>query len=129
LTLPRKKKQQLECIAKAGGGTYYAARNASEFRLAMAKVVSKPKFKGTVLKVIAVKQGKPFQAYVQIFRQGEEDYLESGFTDPPNPYSLKLLPGVYGIKVQDETVPDKPVVEMKGVVIESGKTESLVANF
>jgi len=35
-------KQQLECIAKAGGGTYYAARNASEFRLAMTKVVSKP---------------------------------------------------------------------------------------
>ncbi|RLB08744.1 MAG: hypothetical protein DRG59_04240, partial [Deltaproteobacteria bacterium] len=102
-------KQQLECIAKAGGGTYYAARNASEFRLAMTKVVSKPKFKGTILKVTALKDGKPFQAYVQIFRQGEEDRLESGYTDPPKPFSIKLLPGTYDIKVLDDSVPDKPV--------------------
>ncbi len=122
-------KQQLECIAKAGGGTYYAARNASEFRLAMAKVVSRPKFKGTILKVTALKDGKPFQAYVQIYRQGEEDRLESGYTDPPKPFSTKLLPGTYDIKVLDDSVPDKPVVELKGVVIEGGKTTEKIAEF
>ena len=122
-------KQQLECIAKAGGGTYYAARNASEFRLAMTKVVSKPKFKGTILKVTALKDGKPFQAYVQIFRQGEEDRLESGYTDPPKPFSIKLLPGTYDIKVLDDSVPDKPVVELKDVVIESSKTTEKIAEF
>ncbi|RLB08342.1 MAG: hypothetical protein DRG59_05310, partial [Deltaproteobacteria bacterium] len=82
-----------------------------------------------ILKITALKGGKPFQAYVQIYRQGEEDRLESGYTDPPKPFSTKLLPGTYDIKVIDESVPNSPVVELKGVVIKSGETRSVVADF
>jgi len=60
-----------------------------------------------ILKITAIKGGKPFQAYVQIYRQGEEDRLESGYTDPPKPFSIKLLPGTYDIKVLDDSILDK----------------------
>ena len=82
-----------------------------------------------ILKITAIKGGKPFQAYVQVYRQGEEDRLESGYTDPPKPFSIKLLPGTYDVKVLDDSVPDKPVVELKGVVIEGGKTTEKIAEF
>ncbi len=124
-----REKEQLDCIAKAGGGKYFTARNASEFSNAMKKVVEKPKFRVSVLKVTALKNGTPFQAYVRVFRQGENDHMAVGYTDPPSPFSLKLLPGVYDVWVQDGSVPDKPVVQLKGVNIEPGKTTEKVAEF
>ncbi len=122
-------KEQLECLAKAGGGTYYTARSANEFLFAMKKVVSKPKFEGGVLKVTAVKNGKPFSATVTVYKQGEGDELTWGDTAPNEPYTVRLLPGVYDIKVKDENAPEEPVVQFKGVEVTSGDTKTLTANF
>ncbi len=122
-------KKQLECIAKAGGGTYYTARNANQFLHAMRKVVSKPEFEGGILKVTAVKDGKPFSATVTVYKQGEEDSLIWNDTHPPEPYTVKLLPGVYDIEVKDENAPENPAVKFKGIEIKSGATRSLTTNF
>ncbi len=125
----REEKKQLECIAKAGGGTYYTARNANEFHLALRKVVSKPEFKGSLLKVTAVKNGKRFPALVAVFKHGTDQKVAEGFSEPPRPYSIKLLPGTYDIRVQDKSVPGEPVVNIKGVLVESGKTTEKLAEF
>ncbi len=125
----RDEKRQLECIAKAGGGNYYAATNASEFHMAMKKVVLKPQFQGGVLKITALKDGKPFQALVRVYKEGKDSALTVGYTDPPRPYSIKLLPGKYRVTVQDGTVPDKPIVELKGIVVTSAKSTGKTVEF
>lgn len=61
-------RKQLECIADAGDGTYYAAKDASALMLAGKKVVEDPKFAAGYLNVVALKDGKPFTAYINIFQ-------------------------------------------------------------
>jgi len=80
-----------------------------------------------ILQIMALKAGKPFQAYVYVYRQGEKDSLISGWIHKAKPRSYKLLPGVYDIKVQDSA--DKTVKEIKGVAIESGKTQTIETAF
>jgi Ca-activated chloride channel family protein len=115
-------RKQLECIAEAGGGTYFAAKNAGEFQMAANEVVKKPEFAGGVLKVTATKYGKPFGAWVYVYRQGETKKLTDMHTTEKRPASFKLLPGVYDIKVKDNSVPEKPVVTVKGMEVKPGET-------
>ncbi len=68
-------RKQLNCIAEAGGGSYYTATSASELELAAKKVVEISKVTGGLLEVTAVKEGEPFQARVYVYRQGEQDRL------------------------------------------------------
>ena len=208
-------RKQLECMAKAGGGMYYTAKNAGEFKIAAKKVVKetqtagflkvialrngkpipaqinifipdkeesvatattstdidkpvsirlkpgsyavrvtytmlpeKPsvtfpcieietgktvekiaEFSASYLKIMATKDGKPFNAYAYIYRQGESDPLARGSVPKDKPFTRKLLPGTYDIKVRDDSVPDKPTVSIKGITIESGKTKTIEAAF
>ena len=65
-------RQQLECIAKAGGGTYYSAKNASEFKMAARKVVKETQTVG-FLRVIALRNGKPVTAPIDVFIPDREE--------------------------------------------------------
>ncbi|HAA01810.1 MAG TPA: hypothetical protein DCE18_00395, partial [Syntrophobacteraceae bacterium] len=128
-----KQKAQLACIAKAGGGTYFAARNAAEFRLAARKVVEKTEPSTGTLTVKAVSYAKPMRGYCDIYRdQGQENanrakiaegWLEGGTRTFP------LLPGAYEVRVTDRENPAKPGVSFQGVEIESGKDTEKVADF
>jgi hypothetical protein len=80
-----------------------------------------------ILQIMAVKAGKPFRAYVYVYRQGEKDSLISGWIHKDKPRAYKLLAGVYDIKVQDGTT--KTVKEFKGITIESGRTQTIEAVF
>ena len=122
-------RKQLECIAGAGGGTYYAAKNAGEFQMAAKKVVTQPEFTGGILNVTATKAGKPFAAWVYIYRSGEEKYLTNKHSTEKRPASFKLLPGVYDIKVRDDSVPEKPVVNVKGLEVKAGETLEKIVEF
>jgi len=122
-------REQLECMAKAGGGTYYSAKNAGEFQMAAKQVVEKPKFTGGILKVTAIKKGKPFKAWVYIYPSGEEKHLTYKHTTEKRPATFKLLPGVYDIMVKDDSVPEKPEVRVKGLEVKPGETLEKVVEF
>ena len=122
-------RKQLECIAGAGGGTYYAAKNAGEFQMAAKKVVTQPEFTGGILNVTATKAGKPFAAWVYIYRSGEKKHLTYKNSTEKRPASFKLLPGVYDIKVRDDSVPEKPEVNVKGVEVKAGETLERMVEF
>ena len=208
-------RSQLECLAEAGGGIYYAAKNAGEFQVAARKAVEetqtvgfleitalrdgkslvahvdvltpdkkmrvvraatttsldkpvsirlkpgsyiaqvtdtglpdKPtvtfsdieveqgktvaktaEFTASYLKVMATKQGKPFRAHVWVYPEGEKSYLVQKDTGKDQPAVFQLLPGIYDVKVEDFSLPDKPVVNLKAVEIKSGETVEKVAEF
>lgn len=208
-------RSQLECIAEAGGGMYYPAKNAGEFQLAASKVVKetqslgfleittlrngkpvaahidvltpdkkervaaanttrstdkparirlepglyavkvtdtglpeKPsvtfadikiqqgktvaktaEFTASHLKVMATKQGGPFRAHVRVYAEGEKRHLAQKDTSKDQPAVFQLLPGIYDVKVEDFSLPDKPVVSLKGVEVKAGETIEKIAEF
>ncbi|MEN8789617.1 MAG: hypothetical protein ABF295_08900, partial [Flavobacteriaceae bacterium] len=89
------------------------------------KIVDKPKYKGSYLKIVAIKNGKSFGATVDIFPAGEDEYIAYGLT----PQEFKLLPGTYDIRVKDRVVPGEPTVWIRGVEVEPGKKIKRSADF
>jgi hypothetical protein len=80
-----------------------------------------------VLEGSPVKAGKPFAAWVYIHRSGEKKHLTYKHSTEKMPAGFKLLPGVYDIKVKDNST--KSVKELNGVTIESGETQTMEAVF
>ena len=82
-----------------------------------------------IITVTAVKADKPFGAWVYIYRQGEKKKLTDMHTTEKRSASFKLLPGVYDIRVKDNSVPEKPVVDVKGVEVKEGETLEKMVEF
>ena len=208
-------RKQLECIAEAGGGMYYSAKNAGEFQMAAKNIVKdtqtlgflevtalrngkpitahidilspdksarlnravssknidkpvitrlkpgrytvrvtdtglpdKPsvtftgieietgktvvktaEFEASFLEVTATKKGKPFRTHVRVYIEGEKNYLVQKDTGKDQPAVFQLLPGIYDVRVEDFSLPDKPMVSLKGVAIQSGETVEKIAEF
>ena len=123
-------KAQLECMAQAGGGEYFTAKNAKDFQLAAKAVVKKAAEKPPVsLKVRSIKDGNPFKTYVQILTQGGEKRVAEGWTSAEKPATFRLSPGMYDIRAQDQSVIERPTVDIKNVEILEGQTTERIANF
>ena len=123
-------KAQLECMAQAGGGEYFAAKNAKDFQIAAKKVVKKAAEKFPVsLQVTSIKDGKPFKTYVQVLTQGGEKRVAKGWTSAEKPATFRLPPGIYDIRVQDTNVIEKPTVDIKDVEIIEGRMTERIADF
>jgi Ca-activated chloride channel family protein len=120
-------RKQIECMAEAGGGTYYSAKNAGEFQMAARQVVEKQKFTSGILEVTAVKIWEPFGALVHVYRPGEKNELTHKYSSVKKPAVFKLLPGLYDIRVKDDA--NKSVKELNGVATESGKTQTTEVTF
>jgi Ca-activated chloride channel family protein len=122
-------REQLECMAKAGGGEYFTAKTAQEFRVAAQKVVKESQNFG-YLKVTALRNGTPINAHMEVFPQGQKQSITSGSTetDPKSPGS-KLKPGIYDLLVVDREAATKPEVRVEGITIEAGKTAAREVNF
>ena len=60
---------QLECMAKAGGGEYYTAKTAHEFRAAAQDVVRKTQEQG-FLRLTALRGDTPIRAAVEVRAAG-----------------------------------------------------------
>ncbi|NNF99468.1 MAG: VWA domain-containing protein [Desulfobacteraceae bacterium] len=120
---------QLECMAKAGGGEYFTAKTAQEFRLAAQEVVQESRNFGN-LKVTALRNGTPIKAHMEIFVQGEVESITSGrtVTDPDSP-GAKLKPGTYDLHVVDRETATMPEVMIEGITIEAGQTVSREVDF
>ena len=108
---------ELQCIADAGDGTYYTADTAKAFSMAAKTIIDQPAFKGSYLKILAMKNGKPYNAAIDIFPAGEDQYITHGLT----PQEFKLLPGTYDIRAKDRGVPGEPTTWIRDVSIEPGQ--------
>ena len=124
-------RSQLECMASAGGGTYYTAKTAHAFRSAARKVVQEPEppKQGSLL-VTALRGGEPFRAMVEVLPAGGEDVLKRGRTGTdPNRSGASLPPGTYDLRVWDENLSSRPEVWLRGVTVEAGRTTEREAVF
>ena len=129
-----KEKQQLSCIARAGGGTYCTAKNAGELMLAAKKAVEKQKEqKAATLTVKALMNGKPLRAHCQIDKSGTEsantkEKTAEGWTDSGSRV-FQLKPGSYDLQVENGDGPNKQVVNFTAVIVEAGKNTDKLADF
>ena len=125
-------KVQLECMATAGGGMYYEAKNAGELSAAAKKMVEKTGKFG-IFKVFALKNNKPFTPWIEIFREGEKQPFWSGpietKQEKPGERAFKLLPGAYHAKVIHHKLPQKPFISFSGIGIIEGQTVEKKADF
>jgi Ca-activated chloride channel family protein len=129
-----KEKQQLSCIARAGGGSYFTARNAGELMLAARKAVEKDKEqKAATLTVKALMNGKPLRAYCQIYK-GETDPANAkektaeGWTDNGS-RAFQLKAGSYDLRVENSEGPDKQAMNFMAVIVEAGQNVDKLADF
>ncbi|MBN1256007.1 MAG: VWA domain-containing protein [Deltaproteobacteria bacterium] len=120
---------QLECMAKAGGGEYFTAKTAGQFKMAAEKVVEKAQNFG-YLRVTALKNQKPFRATLEITRPGQTGaFVTTATVTEEKEKGSKLEPGTYDIRVIDAQVQTKPAVTVTGIVIELGKTAERTVDF
>jgi len=113
---------QLECVATAGGGKYFAARSAGELKAALDSVVKASSAWG-MLRIQAVKNGEPLRAQVEVYKAGSEELVfrdRSASSDADA--GSRLEPGLYDVRITDEEVESRPGSVLEGVRIEAGKT-------
>ncbi|OQY02195.1 MAG: hypothetical protein B6I22_13780, partial [Desulfobacteraceae bacterium 4572_123] len=123
-------REQLECMAKAGEGKYYTAGNAGEFFAAAREVVEAPAFTGGYLKITSLKDDRPFEARVDVYRQSDNKSMGSKNTwYRQKPAEYKLAPGVYYLKVTDRSVTPKQKQEIRDIEIVSGQTVEKTLSF
>ena len=123
-------REQLECMAKAGGGTYYTAGNAGEFLAAAREVVEAPTFTGGYLEITSLKEGQPFEARVDVYRQSGNKSMGSRNTwYRHKPAEFKLTPGTYYLKVTDRSVTPHQRQEIRDIEIVSGQTVEKILSF
>ena len=129
----QRQKSELSCIAKAGGGSYFAAKNAGELAAAAKKAVEKPVIVPGTLTLKSVSYGKPVRAFGEIFKNGGEEagqqekigegWLENGVA------SYQLVPGIYDIRIENRGDSNAQNVSFQGVSIEPGQKVEKVADF
>jgi Ca-activated chloride channel homolog len=129
-----KEKEQLSCIARAGGGSYFTARNAGELMVAAKKAVQKQEEpKPATLTVKASMNGKPFRAFCEIYG-GEGDTAKAkgkaaeGWTDNGSK-AFQLPPGLYDLKVESRDGANKQAVDFMAIPVEAGKNIDKLADF
>jgi Ca-activated chloride channel family protein len=122
-------RRQLECMASAGGGTYYTAQTAHEFRSAAREVVKAPPRKGT-LRLTALRGEDPFRASMEIFPAGGDEPLMRGVTGTnPDRSGASLKPGTYDVRLWDDNLQSKPEVWLRDVTVKAGRTTDKEAVF
>ena len=128
-----KEKAQLACLAEAGGGSYFTAKNVGELTSAAKKVVEKTEQSSGKLKITALRNGKPIGAWYEVFKAEKEGSGEkiSVATNPINSggEEVKLIPGTYDLLIRNQDDAGNPTMNFPGITIEAGKTVAKVADF
>lgn len=121
-------REQLECMANAGGGVYYNAEDASQFQSALSATADKRELAAGKIHLTTTRNGKEIKAFVAIFdpESGERvdydwSYLNLGFT-------RLLSPGEYVLEVTDDKAADAPKQRLT-LQIEGGETLEKTVDF
>ena len=118
-------REQLQCIAKAGGGGYFDAKNTKEFIKSTNEVIKKVvKYN---LHVYAVKDGKGYTADVYVYNlNGKQISIRQTHGDDPAKFALK--PDTYIVKVKDEWGTGA-VIDMGEATVRDNELTELKAEF
>ncbi|MBC2711530.1 MAG: VWA domain-containing protein [Desulfosarcina sp.] len=125
-------KQELECMAREGGGKYFTADNAGEFSAAASEVVKKSTPTYGTLRITVSKNAKPFFTAVTLTN------LKTGKSWAPVSSSgktgiaeVRLEPGNYLAELKDVGVSGgkTPTVKLTDIVIVAGETVERSADF
>jgi hypothetical protein len=86
---------------------------------------------GGILHVKAIKDNAPIKTYVKVYRQEDGKDMGKGWTKKDGkPLEYKLLPGVYKIWLQDQSVVAQwPLIWIENVEVKAGETVERVATF
>lgn len=125
-------REQLECMATAGGGNYYTAGNAGEFLAAARDVVEKSTPPYGVFKVSAAKNGQPFHTFITLTHQESgKKWTPASTSGDTGTVEIRLAPGTYQAEVKDTGVSggQAPTVHFKDIVIVAGDTVERTADF
>ncbi len=102
---------QLECIAEAGGGTYYSANTVDEFLNAAMQSVDRPELSGGRLHLTTLRNGQEIETFVEILDM-DGNRLDYDFTTPGLGRTFRLVPGDYQIVVTDKNTVGEPSVTL-----------------
>jgi len=128
-----KQKKQLNCIAAAGGGYYFTARNAGELKLAAQQAVEKKEPPKSTLTVKALRNGQPLRARCEVTAsEGAEGQpgrkIDEGMTDKGSKV-FTLGPGTYDLKVENSEDASKPTISFQNIILEPGQQIEKIAEF
>ena len=128
-----KEKVQLACMADAGGGAYFTAKNAQELAAAAKRVIAKTEASSGGLRVQALRNGKPVGARYEVFSAGavRGEGQEPLATNPigMDGETIKLAPGVYDLRIRNIEDAGNPVIDFSGIEVEAGQSVEKVADF
>ncbi|WP_319522572.1 VWA domain-containing protein [uncultured Desulfosarcina sp.] len=125
-------REQLECMATAGGGNYYTAGNAGEFLAAAREVVEKSTPPYGILNFSAEKNGKPFFTLVTLIHQESgKRWSPASTSGETGTVEIRLAPGTYQAELNNTGVSggQASAVHFKDIVIVAGETVERKADF
>ncbi len=128
-----KEKAQLSCLAQAGGGSYFTAKNAGELMAAAKKVIAKTEQSAGTLKMKAIRNGKPLSAWYEVFNadtaaSGNNESVAANPVDEKGA-AIKLIPGRYDLIIRNQEDAGRPEQKFSGITIEAGKSVEKIADF
>lgn len=121
----------LECMAQAGSGLFFDARDAAGLSAALAGAVAPPEAGGEELKVGATADGKLVDATAKVFERGGKREVAVGRTyaqPATNPRTLRLPVGTYDVMVTAVAIAGASQ-RFEDVKVEAGKPASVTADF
>lgn len=122
----------LECIAQAGHGLFFDARDGKALAAALEGAVAPvPGAAGGELRVGAMADGKPVDATVLVFPQGAKKEAASGRTyaaATTNPRTFLVPPGRYDVAVSAVRIAGASR-RFEGVEVKEGQPVTLTADF
>jgi Ca-activated chloride channel family protein len=93
-------------------------------------VEKKVDFSGGAIKITALLNDKPFTAKIHVYKKDTGEEVASTDTSVSNPQIVKILPGIYDVKVGDQwRMEQEPSITYSAVQIDPAKTVEKVARF
>ena len=123
-----KTEEQLKCMAKAGHGEYFPAKDAGKLKDALDTVIEKTIAKN--LKVSVFLNGAPIGADVTVQDPKTGETVAKRFSSEKLPLMLSVKPGTYTVTVTDEWVQeDRPKQVFENIQITDKELREITANF
>jgi Ca-activated chloride channel family protein len=120
--------EQLKCMAKAGGGEYFPAKDAGKLKDALNTVIEKTVVKN--LKVSVFLNGAPIGADVTVQDPKTGETVARRFSSEKRPLMLSVKPGTYTVTVTDEWVQEgRPKQVFENIQITDKALREITANF
>ena len=120
--------EQLKCMAKAGGGEYFPAKDAGKLKEALTTVIKKTVEKN--LKVSIFLNGKAIGGSVEVSDPKTGARAGHKMLSVPEPILLGVAPGTYTVTVADEWKQEgRPTLVFENVQINESEVREITANF